>query len=106
MINLKISVEESLRNRIVYVGNEIPEAVANDKRDKFVLLGYPQQVIDETTNRAPDPRVEKLVAAIKDYLAIKASPEDRPERGKLVSLAAEHLRWCLVEYEKEARDNG
>ena len=44
----KKTIEESLRNRILYIGNEIPEALANDLRDKFILLGCPQDIIDET----------------------------------------------------------
>ena len=46
--NKKKTIEESLRDRILYIGNEIPEALANDLRDKFILLGCPQDVIDET----------------------------------------------------------
>ena len=39
----------SLRDRILYIGNEIPETLMSDKRDKFIILGSPQEVIDETT---------------------------------------------------------
>jgi hypothetical protein len=42
------TIEQAILDRILYIGNEIPEGVANDKRDKFVVLGYPQQIIDET----------------------------------------------------------
>jgi hypothetical protein len=34
-------------NRIVYIGNEIPESLAEDDRPKFVLLGIPQEFIEE-----------------------------------------------------------
>ena len=44
----KKTIEESLLDRILYIGNEIPEGLANDSRDKFILLGCPQDVIDET----------------------------------------------------------
>ncbi|MDD3001519.1 MAG: hypothetical protein PHF29_07180 [Candidatus Riflebacteria bacterium] len=42
----KVSAEQWMLNHILYIGNEIPEPIANDNRDKFVLLGYPQQMID------------------------------------------------------------
>lgn len=48
MIEKKI--EEVLRNRILYIGNEIPDYFTiEDKRDKQVYLGFPQQLIDELT---------------------------------------------------------
>jgi len=56
------SVEECLMDRIVYAGSCIPAVVAEDRRDKFVLLGYPQQVIDETRGHAG--LVDKLVRAL------------------------------------------
>lgn len=40
-------IEEVLRNRILYIGNEIPEYFTTDKRDKQLYFGYPQQLIDE-----------------------------------------------------------
>jgi hypothetical protein len=42
----KITAERWMLDNILYIGNKIPEPVANDDRDKFVLLGYPQQMID------------------------------------------------------------
>ena len=40
-------IEEILRNKILFIGNEIPEFFTKDKRDKQLYLGYPQQLIDE-----------------------------------------------------------
>lgn len=42
------TIEQAILDRILYVGEEIPEGIANDKRPKFVLLGIPQELIDET----------------------------------------------------------
>ncbi|NCB47273.1 hypothetical protein EOM81_09680 [bacterium] len=42
----KITAEQWMLDHIVYIGNKIPEHVANDDRDKFILLGWPQQMID------------------------------------------------------------
>ena len=43
------TLEQALLDKILYIGNEIPEGVANDKRAKFVILGNPQELIDEVT---------------------------------------------------------
>lgn len=40
-------VEEAIRDKILYIGEEIPEALMNDKRSKFIVLGTPQELIDE-----------------------------------------------------------
>ena len=40
-------LEQLLLDKIVYIGNEIPETLTEDSRPKFVLLGTPQQLIDE-----------------------------------------------------------
>ena len=42
------TIEESLLERILYIGEEIPETLIKDKRPKFIILGTPQEVIDET----------------------------------------------------------
>lgn len=42
-------IEEVLANRILYIGNEIPEYFVTEKRDKQLYLGYPKQLIDELT---------------------------------------------------------
>lgn len=47
------------------------------------------------------PVAEKLAEAVRDYLAIKASPQDRESRGELVSLACESMRAALAEFEKK-----
>lgn len=43
------NLEQALLDRIMYIGDELPEVIANDKRQKFVLLGTPQELIDEVT---------------------------------------------------------
>ena len=44
-----MKIEQAILDKILYIGNKIPEGVANDKRSKFVVLGSPQELIDETT---------------------------------------------------------
>jgi len=41
------TLEQAILDKILYIGNELPEAVANDERDKFVLLGSPVELIEE-----------------------------------------------------------
>lgn len=41
------TIEQVLLDKIVYVGGELPEAVANDPRPKFIVLGTPQEFLDE-----------------------------------------------------------
>jgi hypothetical protein len=42
------TINQAILDKILYIGEEIPEGVANDKRQKFVVLGTPQELIDET----------------------------------------------------------
>lgn len=43
------TVEQAILDKILYIGDKIPDGVAKDKRSKFVVLGTPQELIDETT---------------------------------------------------------
>ena len=45
----RMTVEQAMLNKILYIGNEIPESLMSDKRPKFILLGTPQEFIDETS---------------------------------------------------------
>ncbi|KKR00150.1 MAG: hypothetical protein UT24_C0016G0039 [Candidatus Woesebacteria bacterium GW2011_GWB1_39_12] len=46
-VRIEEQIEEVLRNRILYIGNEIPKYFTTDKRSKQLYSGYPQQLIDE-----------------------------------------------------------
>ncbi|MCX5781785.1 MAG: hypothetical protein NT145_03640 [Elusimicrobia bacterium] len=41
-------IKQAILDKILYIGEEIPSEIATDKRPKFVLLGTPQELIDET----------------------------------------------------------
>ncbi len=69
----KKSIEQSILDRIVYIGNEIPIGVAGDKRDKFVLFGCPQEVINETINKS----FIDLVIWFAKYAYKKANPDSK-----------------------------
>ncbi len=42
----KMKIKEALLDRILFIGDKIPESLANDQRPKFVLLGTPQELLD------------------------------------------------------------
>lgn len=44
------TLKQSIQERILYIGEEIPESLMKDKRPKFILLGTPQEFIDENSN--------------------------------------------------------
>jgi hypothetical protein len=46
---MKKTTEQAIIEKILYVGEEIPESLLSDKRPKFILLGTPRDFIDETT---------------------------------------------------------
>lgn len=41
------TLEQAILDKIVYIGEEIPQSLVNDKRPKFIVLGTPQELIDE-----------------------------------------------------------
>jgi hypothetical protein len=45
------TVEEALLGRILYIGDKIPKDLTDDPRPKFILLGTPQEFIDETSEK-------------------------------------------------------
>lgn len=47
---MKKTIEQSIKERIIYIGDQIPESLIEDERPKFILLGTPQEVIDECSD--------------------------------------------------------
>lgn len=41
------TLEETIRDKILYIGEEVPEFFVEDKRPKFIVLGSPQELMDE-----------------------------------------------------------
>lgn len=46
----KKTTEQALRDKILYIGTQIPESLLSDTRRKFIVLGTPQEFIDETSD--------------------------------------------------------
>ena len=59
---LREEIEEILREKILYIGNEIPENFTTDKRSKQLYLGYPQEFIDKLEALFKE-EIEKVIGA-------------------------------------------
>ena len=49
-------LEQAILDRIYFIGDNIPDAVAKDTRKKFVLFGTPQDLIDDVEELEEDKR--------------------------------------------------
>jgi len=49
------TINQAILDKTLYIGEEIPERIANDKRQKFVVLGTPQELIDEIKCSCGEP---------------------------------------------------
>lgn len=92
----KKSVEASLRDRIFYIGNEIPGPVAHDHRAKFVVLGCPQDVIDETDQSLLEGGLlARVTTALRELLFCHSGTAshvlDVSKRARLILKEAENF---------------
>lgn len=75
------TTEQALREKIFYIGDKLPESVMDDSRPKFIVLGTPQEFIDETSlpetlnkdfyNDVPSMVCEQLDRIITKYRSEK-----------------------------------
>jgi gas vesicle protein len=95
-------IEEILRNKILFIGNEIPEYFTKDKRDKQLYLGYPQQLIDELSKE-----LSSLIREEKKEIKkrIKKLYEDIPGKPNKWSKEEYELRLGIESGYKNALDN-
>lgn len=47
------TIRQALLDRILYVGGKVPTDLMEDERPKFILLGTPQQFMDDVTELEP-----------------------------------------------------
>ena len=62
-------VEEPFLRRILFIGNKVPETLANDGHDKFILSGVPADLIDELealTSKSNKLLLERLLEQIPE----------------------------------------
>ena len=45
-----MTLEQYMLNEMLYIGNEIPESLYNDPRDKFMILGTPNDMLKAVCN--------------------------------------------------------
>lgn len=86
------TINQAVLDRIYYIGNELPQ-VGQDKRPKFVLLGTPQELIDEVGGGLKDKTAHEIVCWIAKYAYQKANDGATGEPPSIV-------------YEQVARDFG
>ncbi len=73
---MKKTIEQSLLDRILYIGTEVPESFIKDDRQKFIVLGTPQEVIDETVMKKEKSNFE-IGCWIAEYSYTKANPDGK-----------------------------
>jgi hypothetical protein len=73
----KKTIEQSLLDRILYIGDKIPESLLGDTRPKFILLGCPEDVIDETNITTLPKSKFEIGCWIAEYAYKKANPNGK-----------------------------
>lgn len=53
------TTKDVLLDKLLYIGDEIPISIVHDIRPKFVLLGTPQELLDELDNVEKEVKYEK-----------------------------------------------
>lgn len=79
MSDLTSIFDHVLANRCAYIGNEIPEGLANDTRAKTVYIGIPADLIGEI-QAAHDAELAQLraeLAELRDRLAVSNAAFER-----------------------------
>ena len=83
----KITTEQSLLNRILFIAGEkegIPESLVNDERKRFMVLGTPQDVIDETDTKVGKKSQFEIACWIAEYSYQKANKKTVGEPPSMV----------------------
>lgn len=70
------TIEQSLLDRILYIGEKIPVSLIEDDRPKFIILGTPQEVINETVMKKEKSNFE-IACWIDEYAYKKANPNGK-----------------------------
>lgn len=67
------TINQAILDKILYIGDEIPEALLSDKRPKFIVLGTPQELIDEVGGGLKGKTEHEMVCWIAEYSYRKAN---------------------------------
>lgn len=71
------TINQAILDKILYIGNDIPESLATDARAKFIVLGSPQELIDEVGGNLKDKTEHEIVCWIAEYAYRKANPNGK-----------------------------
>ncbi len=73
---MKKTIEKAVLDKILFIGYKIPDGVSDD-RPKFILLGTPQELIDETTTKIGKKSEFEIACWIAEYAYKKANPDGK-----------------------------
>lgn len=71
------TTSQAIAEKILFIGNEVPESFTKDKRSKFILLGTLQEFIDETSVKIRQKDQFEISCWIAEYAYKKANPDSR-----------------------------
>ncbi len=74
------TTEQALLEKILYIGDKIPESLLSDERPKFIVLGTPQEFIDETTE--PSKLNKDFYSDLPSMVCMKLDDVFIPKFGK------------------------
>jgi hypothetical protein len=67
------TINQAILDKILYIGNEIPSSLISDGRSKFIVLGTPQELIDEVGGGLKDKTKFEISCWIAEYAYKKAN---------------------------------
>lgn len=71
------TLDKALLDKILYIGNAIPESIAKDTRSKFIILGTPQELMDEVGGNLKSKSEFDIGCWIAEYAYRKANPKSK-----------------------------
>jgi hypothetical protein len=71
------TINQAVLEKVLYIGDEIPPSLLNDTRQKFILLGTPQELIDEVGGGLKDKSEFEVACWIAEYAYKKANPNGK-----------------------------
>lgn len=101
-------LEQPFLERILYIGNEIPESLVEDKRDKFILLGTPQDLVSEVQALIDSAKREaqiKMLRNMKKSLMVARvnpglKPLQLPEDARIQQMIADEFDRNIAQLEQ------
>ncbi len=54
------NIDELPRDRILFIGEQVPESLATDSNPKYILSGVPQELLDDIKSLIKEARIDEL----------------------------------------------